>query len=97
MKEYNRGERVVCTTAGMYGGIPGTIRGKAQWQHNLDTRYNIDLDCGVSITRPANLIASCTERDEANYIQLLRDQAAGTRSDTYSWQEWSRINRRDIE
>ena len=96
MKEYRRGERVVCTTAGMYGGIPGTIRDKAQWQYNMDTRYNIDLDCSVSITRPASLIAHCTEKDEENYRQLLRKQAAGAKKSSYSWQEWNQINGRNV-
>lgn len=57
METFRSGDRVCSRVAGKYLGLPGTIRNKAQWQYNLDTRYNIDLDCGVAITLHTSQIA----------------------------------------
>lgn len=48
-KDYKKGDRVASTSMGYYAGVAGTVVRKAQGQHNMITRYVVELDIGKRI------------------------------------------------
>ena len=62
MTEFKPGDRVCSTVGGLYMGLPGTIKDRAQMQYGIFTRWIVELDNGKRLVLSSRYLRLVKEK-----------------------------------